>query len=134
MNRLVLCCLPLFYFILPYPAAAEPTAVTVRVISQDAKFIGTGMGGIRVILRNAETREILDQGLIEGSTGDTPSLMLAPRKRHEPLSREGGAHWVGRIDIAEPTRVEVEASGPLAAAASADDKQPLLLIFASGDT
>jgi hypothetical protein len=101
--------------LLPLPASAAETSVTVRVISQDAKFIGTGMGGIRVILRNAETGEILDQGLIEGSTGDTPSLMLEPRKRHDSLSRKGGAHWVGRIDIAEPTRVKVEASGPLAA-------------------
>jgi hypothetical protein len=116
MKKLLLYCLPLLCaFFPPLTALAEPTAVTVRVISKDAKFIGTGMGGILVILRNADTGEILDRGSIEGSTGDTPSLMLEPRKRHEALSRQGGAHWVGRIDIAEPTRVEVEASGPLAA-------------------
>ncbi len=101
------------------PSAAEPTAVTVRVISKDAKFIGTGMGGIQVILRDAATGAILDQGLIEGSTGDTPSLMQQPRVRHEALSRAGGAKWVGRIEIEEPTRVEVEAVGPLAAGGNA---------------
>lgn len=77
MKIFLLCCLAWLFAFLPCPAAALQTTVTVRVISQDAKFIGTGMGGIRVTLRNAETREILDRGLIEGSTGDTPSLMLA---------------------------------------------------------
>lgn len=102
----------------PLTAAAESTAVTVRVLSNDAKFIGTGMGGIRVTLRDAETGEILDQGLIEGSTGDTPIIMQQPRKRHEALSRGGGAQWVGTIDIKEPTRVLAQAVGPLAAGSS----------------
>ncbi len=47
------------------PGWAEPTAVTVRVIARDAKFIGTSMGGARVTLREATMR------------GDIPGLRKA---------------------------------------------------------
>ena len=36
---------------------AEPTDITVRVLSKDAKFVGTSMGGVRITLRDAETGE-----------------------------------------------------------------------------
>jgi len=110
----------------PLHAGAEPTAVTVRVIAHDAKFIGTGMGGVRVILRDAKTGAILDQGLIEGSTGDTAVLVQQPRARHEDLARGGGASWVGELDIDKPTRVKAEAIGPLSAG---DNQQQASLSF-----
>lgn len=113
--RLMLLAAALLAVLQPQEAMAEPTQVTVRVLAHDAKFIGTGMGGIRVILRNADSGEILDQGLIEGSTGDTGDLVVHPRERQVQLSRSGGAQWVGTIDIDAPTRIKVEAQGPLAA-------------------
>ncbi|MDO3378263.1 hypothetical protein [Geoalkalibacter halelectricus] len=119
MKKNIQICLTLLCFLfLPFVAVAEPTQVTVRVLSNDAKFIGTGMGGIHVILRDATTGEILDQGLIEGSTGDTPIIMQEPRVRGEALARGGGAKWVGSIDISEPTRVLAQAVGPIAAGGS----------------
>lgn len=53
------------------PAYAEPTPVTVRVISQDAKFVGDGMGGARVTLREAREghRTADGQGRNEGWHG-----------------------------------------------------------------
>ena len=34
------------------PALAEPTAITIRAISHDGKFIGDSMGGAEIILRD----------------------------------------------------------------------------------
>jgi len=68
------------------PIAAEPTAVDVRVISKGAKFVGTSMGGCEVVIRDAETGEILARGKTAGSTGDTDRIMRAGMKHHEPVS------------------------------------------------
>ena len=57
------------------PAYAEPTPVTVRVISQDAKFVGDGMGGARVTLRDARTGRVMANGVTKGGTGDTDQIM-----------------------------------------------------------
>ena len=46
-------------------AHAEATDIVVRVLSKDAKFIGTSMGGMRVTLRDAHTGEILATGLTQ---------------------------------------------------------------------
>jgi hypothetical protein len=51
--------LTLALLIVPAIAAAEPTDVTVRVLAKDSKFVGTSMGGMRIILRDAQTGEIL---------------------------------------------------------------------------
>ncbi len=99
------------------PALAEPTAVTVRVIAQDAKFIGTSMGGVRVTLRDARTREQLAQGLTEGGTGETDRIMRASG-RSPARAGEGVAAFLTTIDITEPMLVELEAEGPLGHPAS----------------
>ena len=57
------------------PALAEPTEVVVRVISQDAKFVGDQMGGARVVLRDAETGEVLADGITTGGTGNTKQIV-----------------------------------------------------------
>jgi hypothetical protein len=51
----------------PAIASAEPTEITVRVLAKDSKFVGTSMGGMRIILRDAHTGEILATGLTQGS-------------------------------------------------------------------
>ena len=51
MNRLIL----IAALLGATPALAVPTPVTVRVLSQGAKFIGTGMGGVDVVLADAVT-------------------------------------------------------------------------------
>lgn len=101
-------------------AWAEPTNITVRVISRDAKFVGSSMGGVYVTIRDADTGEILAKGKTTGSTGDTDRLMKKPRERGAQLSSEGAAAFSATLDLDEPRRIEVEAFGPAAQRQSAN--------------
>lgn len=100
-------------------AGAEPTHVTVRVLAKDAKFIGTGMGGAMVEIRNADTGEVLASGLTQGGTGDTGLIMNKPRERGQ-LIAQGAALFAATLDIAEPTRIQVSAEGPMGMPESAN--------------
>jgi len=92
---------------------AVPTTVTVRVVSNDAKLIGTGVGGARVTIRDDQTGQILARGVHEGSTGDTERIM-GPRDRGDDVfSTEGAAGFATVLRLTEPRRVEIEALGPL---------------------
>lgn len=104
---------------LPVPLGAEETAVTVRVLSRDAKFIGTSMGGARVTIRNASTGELLAEGVTTGSTGDTGRLMTDARERGEGLATPGAAAFEATLDLDRPTLLEITAYGPLAQLQSA---------------
>ncbi|MCB1056065.1 MAG: hypothetical protein KDD11_11235 [Acidobacteria bacterium] len=99
--------------------AATPTHLTVRVLSKDAKFVGTSMGGVEVLVRDAETGELLAQGVTSGSTGDTARIMRTDRQRGMTLSTEGSAKVDLVVDLDEPTLVEISARGPLAQRQSA---------------
>lgn len=99
--------------LLAIPAQAVPTEVHVRVLSQGAKFIGSSMGGVEVLLRDVNTGEPLAGGLIQGSTGDTARIM-GGRPRGEPLSSDGSAVWKGVIDLPVPRLIEVVVRGPVA--------------------
>jgi hypothetical protein len=94
------------------PAAAEPTEVVVRTIARGAKFIGTSMGGMRVVLRDVETGAILAQGVTAGSTGDTQQIM-GVRNRTTALANADAAAFRTTLDLDAPRLVEVEASGPV---------------------
>lgn len=93
---------------------AQPTEITVRVISKDAKFIGTSMGGMRIVLRDVQTGEILASGLTSGGTGDTQRSMHTDGGRRSRLAEESAAKFVTSIELSEPRLIEVEAFGPLA--------------------
>jgi len=54
--------LALGLIVAPSFAYAEPTDITLRVLGKDSKFVGTSMGGMRVTLRDAHTRETLATG------------------------------------------------------------------------
>jgi len=95
------------------PCLAEPTTITVRVLSKDAKFIGTSMGGARIVIRDAETQEILAQGVTAGGTGDTTRIMREPWKRSEPIATPDAAKFTAVLDLDAPRRIEVTATGPL---------------------
>ena len=99
---------------------AEPTEVTIRVLSKDAKFVGTSMGGVRVNLRDVETGELLATGLTAGSTGDTGKIMKSDRRRNVPISTEDSARFTAVLDIDRPTLVEARAFGPLGQRQSAN--------------
>jgi len=95
------------------PAMAEPTALTVRVLAADAKFIGTSMGGAKITVRDAQSGAVLAEGLTEGGTGDTARIMTTPHTRGMALSTEGAASFSATLDISEPRLIEVIAEGPM---------------------
>jgi hypothetical protein len=100
--------------LVPAAACAEPTRITVRVLSKDAKFIGTSMGGAQVTLRDAHTGEILATGLTKGGTGDTKRLMHEKAGRRARLSDPSAAKFEATLDLDAPRLIEVEAYGPMA--------------------
>lgn len=93
-------------------AYAEPTDIVVRAISRDAKFIGDSMGGVRIILREAQSGKILAEGVTSGGTGDTKRL-TETAKRREALATPEAAAFRATIDIDQPRLVQLEAYGPL---------------------
>jgi hypothetical protein len=100
--------------LVPAAAFAEPTPITVRVLSKDAKFVGTSMGGVQVTLRDAHTGEILATGLTQGGTGDTKRLMHGNAGRRAQLSDPSAAKFEATLDLDAPRLIEVEAYGPMA--------------------
>jgi hypothetical protein len=95
-------------------ARAEPTQIEVRVISKGAKFVGTSMGGVAVTLRDADTGELLVQGVTAGGTGDTARIMQTEQRHHAPVSTADAAAFRATLDLAASRRIEVTALGPLA--------------------
>lgn len=98
---------------IPCFAQAEETRFAVRVISQGAKFVGTSMGGVRITVRDADTGEILAQGVTTGSTGDTARIMRDPLPPGGTWSTPGSAVYEFTLDLEGPRRLDVEAYGPL---------------------
>ena len=104
--------------LLATPALAEPTAVTVRVISQDAKFVGDSTGGAQVILRDAESGQVLSEGITTGGTGNTERIMQSAGR--SPLrATDDAAAFHAMLDIVRPTLVELEVKGALGRPGSA---------------
>lgn len=93
---------------------ATPTHLTVRVKSKDAKFIGTGVGGVLITVKDALTGTVLATGRTAGDTGDTERIMKTPVTRGAPLATATAAHFTATLDLAEPRLLEVTAYGPLA--------------------
>ncbi|MEJ2634068.1 MAG: hypothetical protein P8184_02100 [Calditrichia bacterium] len=93
---------------------ATPTKVVVRALAKDAKFIGTSMGGALVVIRAAESGEVLARGYTSGGTGDTRKLMQEPFTRGMQLSNETAAKYEITLDLTEPLFVTVEVYAPMA--------------------
>lgn len=100
-------------------AMAEPTEVTIRVISKGAKFIGTSMGGVSIRIVDSENGDVLAQGITAGSTGDTTHIMRTAHSRNGTLSTEDAAKFHALLDIDTPRLVRLEAQGPIAQPQSA---------------
>jgi hypothetical protein len=105
--------LSLAFLFAPRIASAEPTDITVRVLAKDSKFVGTSMGGMRIVLRDAHTREILAAGVTQGGTGSTKLIMHEDRGRRAHLSDESAAKFTTMIHLDAPRLIEAEAYGPL---------------------
>lgn len=105
----------------PAPAQAEETRIAVRVISKGAKFVGTSMGGVLVTVEDADTGELLARGEVEGSTGDTDTIMRDAHVRPRVLSTDGSAVFETVLDLEAPRRLRVTALGPLAQRQAANE-------------
>ena len=92
--------------------AAQETTIMVRALAKDAKFIGSSIGGAKIIVSNAETGEILDQGFTSGSTGNTELILKTPQKRYDNITDEKTAGFKAVLSIDEPTFINVEAHAP----------------------
>ncbi|WP_435104383.1 hypothetical protein [Arhodomonas sp. AD133] len=94
-------------------AAAQPTEVTVRVLSRGGGFLGAPAGGAEVTLRDARTGELLARGMTEGSPGDIERIMGAASGRDGRIATEETARFSTSLDLQRPRLVEVTAIGPM---------------------
>jgi hypothetical protein len=115
------------------PALAQPTHVIVRARSLDAKFIGTQMGGVSVVLTDAATGQILATGQIGGGTGNTTRIMQTRPDRFDATSDADTAGFEAVLNLAKPTLVRAEAKGPLGRPASAITVSSMMWIIPGRD-
>ena len=120
MSRMVLIflillpgiCIPAFQ---SFSAEKILTKVLIRVVSRDAKVIGSGVGGASLRIADVETGGTLAQGKQEGGTGDTDRIMVQPHRRGETLyGTPGAAFFQAEIPLDRPTQVGIYAEAPLA--------------------
>ena len=93
---------------------AVETKITIRAKAVDAKFIGTSVGGLRAIVTDAETGEILDSGWIRGGTGSTDTIIINPIARGQRISDDKTASFVAHVDISSPRLLKFTVIGPYA--------------------
>jgi len=91
---------------------AQPTKITVRAKAKDAKFIGTSVGGALILIRNADTGELLAGGRTVGSTGNTRKIMMEDHRRYTQLSDDQTAKFVASLELDEPQLLTIEALVP----------------------
>lgn len=91
---------------------AVETKIIVRAKSRDAKFIGSSMGGAKVVIKDGDTGDVIKEGLTVGGTGDTKKLILEPIKRGSQLSDPSAAKFEASIDIEEPRLITIEVYAP----------------------
>ncbi|TDT43115.1 hypothetical protein DES49_0925 [Halospina denitrificans] len=114
-------------------ATAEDTDITIRVLSKDAKFIGTSMGGMRVTLRDAHTGELLSEGVTAGGTGDTSKIMHKDGGRRILMADDSAASFETTLDLEEPRLVEAEVYGPLGQPQAAHRASATQWVIPGGD-
>ncbi len=91
-----------------------PTKLVVRAVSQDAKLIQDPVGGAHITVRNAETGEVLAEGVQQGDSGSTAQIMRQPHERGADIyDTPGAAVFSTTLALTEPTRIEITAEGPL---------------------
>lgn len=115
----------------PAPSATPsiPTRVVVRAVAQDAKVVGSGVGGAWIQIREAVSGRVLAEGLQEGGTGDTGRIMGARERGATVFDTPGAGVFQAEIPLAAPTRVEVTARGPLGAEHAAQTASASLLLI-----
>lgn len=100
--------------LLPREASAQTTRINVRVVSHDAKIIGDGVGGARVVVRDPSTGRVLAEGIQRGGTGDTESIVRQPHARGQAVyEAPGAAVFTAEFELDAPTVLEFIGEGPL---------------------
>ena len=99
-----------------------PTKITVRVIARDGKFLGGDIGGALVTIRDAQTKELLVEGITNGGSGENGAagVMCVRLRRGEALPTKGASSFETDLLLDLPKRIEVTAYGPLGARQSAN--------------
>lgn len=97
----------------PEILSAQETSIMIRVKAKDAKFIGSSMGGSKVIVKEHVSGRILAEGYTSGSTGNTDRIMKDPVSRDTQLSDEQTAGFMAKIIIEKPLFVTVSAYAPI---------------------
>ena len=114
-------------------ATAEETDITIRVLSKDAKFIGTSMGGMRVTLSDAHTGELLREGVTAGGTGDTGKIMHDDGGRRMRMADSSAASYETTLDLDEPRLIKAEVYGPLGQPQAAHRASATQWVIPGGD-
>ncbi|MBL4761845.1 MAG: hypothetical protein COB23_07255 [Methylophaga sp.] len=91
---------------------ATETKIMVRAKAVDAKYIGTSVGGVKVVVEDAETGEILDQGWINGDTGSTTAIIEQPISRGQVMTDDKTAGFLATLDLSSPRLVRFKLIGP----------------------
>ncbi len=103
----------LIIFIFITSAAAQETSIMIRVQSNDAKFIGSSIGGARILVKEDLTGRILAEGITRGSTGETSVIMEKPRSRGDVITDKNTAGFLAILNIDGPVFVTIEAIAPV---------------------
>lgn len=93
--------------------SAQKTNVMIRAKAKDAKFIGSSIGGAKILVKDARTGEIMAEGITSGSTGNTDKIMKQDWKRGENLSKDNTAGFNASLNIKTPKFITVEAYAPM---------------------
>lgn len=90
------------------------TKLVVRAVSQDAKILHDPVGGAQITVRNAETGEVLAEGVQKGDSGSTEKIMQQAHQRGATIyDAPGAASFSTTLALTEPTRIKITAEGPL---------------------
>jgi hypothetical protein len=100
----------------------DSTKITVRVIARGGKFLGDDIGGALVTLRDAQTKELLAEGITSGGSGlnGAGGVMCVSLRRGEPLPVTEASEYTADLRLDRPKRIEVTAYGPMGARQSAN--------------
>jgi len=93
-------------------ALATETQIMIRAKAVDAKFIGSSVGGVKVVVEDAETNEILDTGWIQGGTGSTDTIIKNPITRGQMISNDKTAGFIANVDINSPRLLRFKLIAP----------------------
>jgi hypothetical protein len=92
----------------------KETKVMIRAVARDAKVIGTHVGGARITVKDVASGEILAQGMQQGGTGDTDTIMKKPHTRGMAVYGAGDTSgFLAVLHLDKPTEVEISAEAPL---------------------